>query len=121
LRSLSAPVLSSALRRVTGKSFRTKTSAVYALVSHFLSVRSEYASLDDRRLLEVTWSVSVPPGCIRSRGVVLAACVDRIYGNELSATLRLPALSTETTPDGMRPRTNISPDWLSLPVEELTS
>jgi len=43
--SLPAPVLSLALRRVTGKSLRTKTSAVYALISHFLSVRSEYLHL----------------------------------------------------------------------------
>ena len=51
---------------------------------------------------------------------MLAACVERIYGNELSATLRLPARSTAIAPDGMRPCANISPDWLSLPVEELT-
>ena len=78
--SLSTPVRSSALRRVTGKSLHTKTSAVYSLVSHFLSVRLDYASLDDRRLLEVTQSVTVPPGCIRSRRVVLDACVEGIYG-----------------------------------------
>ena len=67
--SLSAPVLSLALRCVTGKSesLHTKTSTIYALVSRFLSVRSaEYASLDDRQLLEVTQSVPVPPGCIGS-------------------------------------------------------
>jgi len=38
--SLSASILSSALRRVTGKSLRTKNSAIYALVSHFRIVRS---------------------------------------------------------------------------------
>ena len=99
---------------MTGKSesLRTKTSTVYALVSRFLSVRSaEYASLDDRRLLEVTQSVPVPPGCIGSRGVVLAACVEGIYGIELSATLRLQARLTGTAPDG-RLRTQSGREWL---------
>jgi len=52
---------------------------------------------------------------------VLAACVEAIYGVELSAALRLPAQLTATALDGMRPRANISPDWLLLPAEELTS
>ena len=41
---LSAPVLFAVLRRVTGKSLRNKPRTISALVSHFLSVRSEYAS-----------------------------------------------------------------------------
>ena len=45
---LSAPILFAALRRVTGKSLRNKPRTVSALVSHFLSVRSEYASLVQR-------------------------------------------------------------------------
>jgi len=52
---------------------------------------------------------------------VLAACVEGIYGIELSAALRLPARLTATALDGMRPRANISSDWLSLPAEELSS
>ena len=62
LNSLPAPVLTAALRRVIGRSLSNKARTVSALVSHFLSVRSEYALLEDRRLLEVTQSVLVPPG-----------------------------------------------------------
>jgi len=60
--SLLALVLIAALRRVIGRSLSNKARTVSALVSHFLPVCSEYTLLEDRRLLEVTQSVLVPPG-----------------------------------------------------------
>ena len=53
-------------------------------------------------------SVPVPPKCIRSRGVVQTACVEGIYGIEVSASLRSPARLTSIALDNMRQRANIS-------------
>ena len=113
---LLAPVLTATLRRVIDRTLRNKARTVSALVSHFLSVCSEYALLEDRRLLEVMQSVLVPPGCIRTCEVMLAACVEGIYGKEVGTALCLPTWSTSVALNSVRPRANITPDWLSLPV-----
>ncbi|KAG1856718.1 hypothetical protein F4604DRAFT_1797451 [Suillus subluteus] len=60
---------------------------VDGIVSHFASRRTELASMSDDILFKSLLTASVPPACTRSRGTLLAAEFQNLYGLNLATTL----------------------------------
>ncbi|KAG1873620.1 hypothetical protein DFJ58DRAFT_759273 [Suillus subalutaceus] len=89
LSALSAPVLRGVARRIGTKrsDARNKERSVDAIVSHFASRRTELASMSDDILFKSLLTASVPPACTRSRGTLLAAEFQNLYGLNLATTL----------------------------------
>ncbi|KAG1817473.1 hypothetical protein DFJ58DRAFT_833431 [Suillus subalutaceus] len=89
LSALSAPVLRGVVRRIGTKrsDARNKERSVDAIVSHFASRRTELASMSDDILFKSLLTASVPPACTRSRGTLLAAEFQNLYGLNLATTL----------------------------------
>ncbi|KAG1836075.1 hypothetical protein DFJ58DRAFT_749929 [Suillus subalutaceus] len=93
LSALSAPVLRGVARRIGTKrsDARNKERSVDAIVSHFASRRTELASMSDDILFKSLLTASVPPACTRSRGTLLAAEFQNLYGLNLATTLWISA------------------------------
>ncbi|KAG1883069.1 hypothetical protein F4604DRAFT_1740639 [Suillus subluteus] len=94
LSALSAPVLRGVARRIGTKrsDARNKERSVDAIVSHFASRRTELASISDDILFKSLLTASVPPACTRSRGTLLVAEFQNLYGLEVATALRTPPI-----------------------------
>ncbi|KAG1863127.1 hypothetical protein F4604DRAFT_1785458 [Suillus subluteus] len=94
LSALSAPVLRGVAWRIGIKrsDTRNKERSVDAIVSHFASRRTELASISDDILFKSLLTASVPPACTRSRGTLLAAEFQNLYGLEVATALHTPPI-----------------------------
>ncbi|KAG1863882.1 hypothetical protein F4604DRAFT_2028772 [Suillus subluteus] len=124
LSALSAPVLRGVARRIVTKSSdaRNKECSVDAIVSHFASRHTELASMSDDILFKSLLTASVPPACTRSRGTLLAAEFQNLYGPEVATALRTPpVISSSPALDSaaMQASKGMSLPWISASVDDL--
>jgi hypothetical protein len=92
LQALPAPTLVSIAKSlvVRQSSCRTKKDAIAVVLAHFFAKRQELSLMNGEDLSALLSCVSLPVGCIPSRGTRIAAYFCDVYGDHVATSIRCP-------------------------------